>query len=306
MKSDAKRRADFFTPDIPPTDPEALPTWISNQMKNLSESINNVNTLHLSETYAWPPGYKPREGDMVWAHEDLIPDNPEGVYIYMDGSWVPLAAAGGAGGGETPVGGIIMWTGDYVPTRWTLCDGTNAPNGMPTPNLVSQFVKGSNLASVGETGGSSTTGGTSLSTAQMPKHSHTMSHTHNIGSHTHSMGSHSHTQKGTFSTDTTGNHNHGITSYVSTTGRHGASGTSSHRYFPNDPPYPSANTEGNHSHSVTISGQTGSSSGTTGGSGTLTTAGASNATTSEVGSGSAHTHSIDPPYYSLAYIMRYE
>jgi len=279
MRSDAKRRADFFTPDVPPTDAEALPTWISNQMKNLAESIGNVNTLHLSETYAWPQGYKPREGDMVWAHEDLIPDNPEGVYIYMDGSWVPLAAAGGGGmgQGDIPVGGIIMWSGDYVPERWVLCDGQNAPNGMRTPNLVSQFVKGSRLDRVGETGGSNTSGGTSLNSSQIPSHSHTIAHTH--------------TQQGTFSTNTTGNHDHGITSYVSQTGRHGASGTTSHRYFPNDPPYPSANVEGNHNHSVTISGSTG---------------GASTGSSGNTGSGGSHSHSIDPPYYSLAYIMRYE
>ena len=138
MQSIAKRRADYFTPDIPPTDPESLPTWISNQMKNLSESVHNVNSMHLNKTSHWPEGYKPTEGDIVWADEGLIGDG--GIYIYKDGEWVPFQT--GPSSATTPIGGIIMWRGSTAPEGWAICDGSNAPNGMSTPDLRNRIVLG--------------------------------------------------------------------------------------------------------------------------------------------------------------------
>jgi microcystin-dependent protein len=60
-----------------------------------------------------------------------------------------------------------MWSGaaSAIPSGWNLCDGSNG-----TPNLVGKFIKGGSTA--GATGGSTSTGEHTLTTAQMPSHSH--------------------------------------------------------------------------------------------------------------------------------------
>ena len=76
-----------------------------------------------------------------------------------------------SGYGTIPMGGIIMWSGNAnnVPDGWKLCDGTDG-----TPNLKGKFIVGydpadSDYNSVGKTGGEKSV---TLSTAQMPSHSH--------------------------------------------------------------------------------------------------------------------------------------
>ena len=76
-----------------------------------------------------------------------------------------------SGYGTIPVGGIIMWSGNAnnVPDGWKLCDGTDG-----TPNLKGKFIVGydpadSDYNTVGKTGGERSV---TLSTAQMPSHSH--------------------------------------------------------------------------------------------------------------------------------------
>ena len=76
-----------------------------------------------------------------------------------------------SGYGTIPVGGIIMWSGNAnnVPDGWKLCDGTDG-----TPNLKGKFIVGydpadSDYNTVGTTGGERSV---TLSTAQMPSHSH--------------------------------------------------------------------------------------------------------------------------------------
>ena len=74
-----------------------------------------------------------------------------------------------------PSGVITMWSGSAsaIPSGWNLCDGNNG-----TPNLVGKFIKGGSTA--GTTGGSTShshshtlsAGAHTLSTAQMPSHSH--------------------------------------------------------------------------------------------------------------------------------------
>jgi microcystin-dependent protein len=79
-----------------------------------------------------------------------------------------------------PAGGIIMWSGSIaaIPAGWALCNGTSG-----TPDLRDRFVIGAGtLYAVNATGGSATsvsagtvggtTGATSLTEAQMPKHYH--------------------------------------------------------------------------------------------------------------------------------------
>ena len=69
-----------------------------------------------------------------------------------------------------PTGVIAMWHGasSAIPSGWVICDGNNS-----TPNLTDKFIKSKSAA--GSTGGSATSGATTLSTAQMPSHGHTIS-----------------------------------------------------------------------------------------------------------------------------------
>lgn len=67
-----------------------------------------------------------------------------------------------------PSGLIMMWHGllSAIPTGWVLCDGNNS-----TPDLRSSFVRGAPAATeAGSTGGSDTH---TLTTAEMPAHTHT-------------------------------------------------------------------------------------------------------------------------------------
>ena len=90
------------------------------------------------------------------------------------------------GNGITPLGGIIMWSGNLsdIPDDWALCDGTTK-NGRTTPNLSGRFIvgAGAHYASderetltanyeVGNTGGR---GMYVLSPDEMPKHTHNTS-----------------------------------------------------------------------------------------------------------------------------------
>ena len=124
--------------------------------------------------------------------------------------------------GGTPIGGIIMWSGNAAtpPDGFILCDGSAISrsnfstlfsiigihygngNGSTTfniPNLVDKFVVGAQETdgassypgiSRGITGGSSTT---TLATANLPSHDHTFSgsasHTHSHTKATHPSGS---------------------------------------------------------------------------------------------------------------------
>ncbi len=101
----------------------------------------------------------------------------------MDGVTATTADLNTASTHYVPSGGIILWSGSTgsIPAGWYLCDGSNG-----TPNLQDQFVVGAgNSYAVGATGGADTV---TLSTSQMPSHTHTFSGTTStIGDHTHSI-----------------------------------------------------------------------------------------------------------------------
>jgi microcystin-dependent protein len=82
-----------------------------------------------------------------------------------------------------PSGGVILWTGakTAIPTGWYLCDGTNG-----TPNLQDKFVVGAgNSYAVGATGGNASV---TLSSSQIPGHTHSFSATTGTESATHNHG----------------------------------------------------------------------------------------------------------------------
>ena len=114
-----------------------------------------------------------------------------------------------------PVGGIVMWSGSQVPSGWALCDGTNG-----TPNLVDRFIMGA--ASAGATGG---TNFKTLTTNEIPSHTHSAGSIGANHSHTFSgSGSHSH-GRGTLAI---GNHTHGDGSL--SVGSHNHSFSDSHTH----------------------------------------------------------------------------
>ena len=79
-----------------------------------------------------------------------------------------ITATSFVGNGAVPTGVIAMWHGasGAIPSGWVICDGNNS-----TPNLTDKFIKSTGTA--GGTGGSATTGATTLTIAQMPAHTHT-------------------------------------------------------------------------------------------------------------------------------------
>jgi microcystin-dependent protein len=80
-----------------------------------------------------------------------------------------------------PAGVIVMWSGSIasIPVGWLLCDGTNS-----TPDLRNRFIVGAGSTyAVNATGGADTV---TLTTAQIPSHTHTFSGTTNTaGNHNH-------------------------------------------------------------------------------------------------------------------------
>lgn len=108
----------------------------------------------------------------------------------------PLLAEGT--GFTVPQGGIIMWSGSIanIPAGWALCNGANG-----TPNLRDRFIVGAGgtynpyttggaasatTNTAGWHGHGSFTGGHTLTTAQMPAHTHSGTTATN-GDHNHTV-----------------------------------------------------------------------------------------------------------------------
>lgn len=233
----------------------ALATALSNKEAKANKGIAN--------------GYAPLDENAVIPGIHILKGEPNGVPsldedgIVLREQLPPITIPD-----SIPKGVIVMWSGTKatIPTGWGLCDGTNG-----TPNLIDRFVFGA--VNAGTTGGSNSL---TLTTANIP------SHTHTTGSHTH-----------TFSGNTSSTpHVHGIatTSGTVVTQPVGAmplsgattatSTTNTYRLLNGAIPTDS----GSHSHS--FSGTTSEASGATG----------------STGNGTA----IDnrPAYYALAFIIK--
>jgi microcystin-dependent protein len=167
---------------------------------------------------------------------------------------------GGLSTYAVPSGGIILWSGasNAIPSGWVLCNGSNS-----TPDLRNRFVVGAGDSyAVDATGGAASV---TLSTDQLPAHSH-------------STPNHSHSFSATTSSNT---HNH-------TWDRQDAQNDQGYRPWPasnNDCVRTTANT-GDNTHSHSVSGTTGNA----------------NPSTNNTGSGNSHENR--PPYYALCYIMK--
>jgi len=89
-----------------------------------------------------------------------------------------------AASARMPSGAIILWSGaaSAIPSGYVLCNGSSS-----TPDLRARFVIGAqgdsgNTYDVGDTGGSATH---TLTTAEMPSHTHTATSTVTDPSHSH-------------------------------------------------------------------------------------------------------------------------
>ncbi|MEM6522149.1 MAG: hypothetical protein AAF693_00075 [Bacteroidota bacterium] len=98
--------------------------------------------------------------------------------------------------GSVPIGLISMWSGspNSLPTGWALCDGTTTYSDFlgvtrTVPDLRGRFIVGYNpldtdYNAIGDTGGAKTV---TLTTAQIPSHSHSGSATSSGSAHSHAI-----------------------------------------------------------------------------------------------------------------------
>lgn len=150
-----------------------------------------------------------------------------------------LSATGGGGGGSAvadtlPIGSVVEWFSNTIPTNWLLCNGQavsrttyselfaklgttyGAGDGSTTfnlPNIKGRYIAGldsndPNFNSLGKTGGAVSQD--IAHTHTINGHTHTLNnHTHTINSHTHTINSHTHTTAGhTLTTAEVPSHSH--------------------------------------------------------------------------------------------------
>ena len=182
-----------------------------------------------------------------------------------------------------PSGIIAVWSGSEgsIPSGWYLCNGSNG-----TPDLRNRFIVGAGSGSsysVGNTGGSNTV---TLSTSQIPAHSHTTNnHSHNASvsdpGHGHSVSV----------SDPGHSHNTSVTGAKLFPGYGGA-----HVPYGGSGGYPG--THFNMSNANTGISANASNANTS----ISVSTGNANPSTNNTGGGGSHENR--PPYYALCYIMK--
>lgn len=120
------------------------------------------------------------------ASSSVTPGSNPSVWKNMDSN-VPVGAVVpfyhvtlGGSDGRRP----IFWGQTDADEGWVICDGGSDGQSGTVPNLIGNFIKGSNVSSAGLTGGSATQ---TLTAAQLPSHTHTVT-IQSAGSHTHTRG----------------------------------------------------------------------------------------------------------------------
>lgn len=190
--------------------------------------------------------------------------------------------------GDIPAGTKMLFVQTAAPTGWTkdtthnnkalrIVNGTASEGG--TKAFTTVFAAGASVSAV------------SLTTAQLPSHTHTgPSHTHTFSATTGTESAdHTHSWGGTFGTSANGDHQHSVQNTWSRSAG-GSGGSGANNSSSSDPV---TSVAGNHSHTVSVGGSTGgrsaahthSVSGTTGSAGT--------GDTGSTGTGATHTHTMD-------------
>ena len=135
-----------------------IKTVLKATLPNADEAINGVHTGTTAPT--------PTSAGQLWFDTsgtgDLkVRNKADSAFGSVDNSATAL-----------PAGIIALWHGSSasIPAGWTLCDGSAS-----TPDLRDRFVVGAGTGgsyAVDATGGSTTSGAHTLTTAEMPSHNH--------------------------------------------------------------------------------------------------------------------------------------
>lgn len=72
-----------YAPGQPPTDPKALPAYLTTELRNLANVVQLLAAGHIDKTHVEPS--RPRDGDLVYADgSDFDPGSGRGLYQYRD------------------------------------------------------------------------------------------------------------------------------------------------------------------------------------------------------------------------------
>jgi microcystin-dependent protein len=141
-------------------------------------TISNTNPIQLGTD-----GRPPAEIWLTYGvnYKFVLADSTNSVIQTYDNLYgiIGVQATSGA---TIPAGLISMWSGSIgsIPSGWYLCDGSNG-----TPNLTDRFIIGAGSSyAVNGTGGVSSV---TLTTNNMPSHTHTATSTVTDPGHTHTI-----------------------------------------------------------------------------------------------------------------------
>lgn len=197
-----------------------------------------------------------------------------------------------------PVNLIIMWSGTEanIPAGWQLCNGVNG-----SPDLRDRFVVGAGyLYNVGNTFGAASV---TLTSDNMPSHTHSNSgtgadsaHTHTIGGNTGDGGAHKHT----VTMSDSGVHTHTLIESTDHDTRN--DGYPAHTFLSGMTSANTADFTGKHKHTFSDTNTASTHTHTTPDTNTHSAHTHTTSDTNNAGTGSAHNNL--PKYYALCFIMK--